>query len=73
MWAGLAHPNITPLVGFDLDDRMDRAWLISPYMKNGNICGYLNLHKPDIIVRLRMVSPRIRFIGPYTSKGPVFE
>ena len=56
MWAGLAHPNVVPLVGYTLDERMDKAWFVSPYMKNGNIRDYLDEHNPDMTVRLRMAS-----------------
>ena len=58
VWAGLDDPHIVPIVGFYLDEILDRAWLISPYMGNGNVRYFLNRMKPDMRVRLRMVSHR---------------
>ncbi|KAG8898586.1 hypothetical protein FRB99_007341 [Tulasnella sp. 403] len=41
VWANLSHENIIPLIGFHLSERLDQAWLISPYMAHGNIVDYL--------------------------------
>ncbi|KAG8903765.1 hypothetical protein FRB99_002792 [Tulasnella sp. 403] len=47
VWSVLSHENIIPLVGFYLSERLDQAWLVSPYMKNGNINDYLINARPD--------------------------
>ncbi|KAG8900661.1 hypothetical protein FRB99_005826 [Tulasnella sp. 403] len=47
VWAVLSHDNIIPLVGFYLSERLDQAWLVSPYIQNGNINDYLMNVRPD--------------------------
>ncbi|KAG8905502.1 hypothetical protein FRB99_008847, partial [Tulasnella sp. 403] len=41
VWAILSHENIIPLIGFHLGERLDQAWLISPFMANGSVVDYL--------------------------------
>lgn len=49
LWRQVAHPNVLPFYGvFDWDDGSGplRTCLVSPWMGNGNIVEYLELH-PD--------------------------
>ncbi|KAG8962420.1 hypothetical protein FRC00_009560 [Tulasnella sp. 408] len=50
IWAALQHPNIAPLLGFNLSGEVS---IISPWYINGNVAAYLennpNLEKLDLI------------------------
>ncbi|KAG8906491.1 hypothetical protein FRB99_006806 [Tulasnella sp. 403] len=37
VWANLDHPNVSPLLGFHLNVKLDEAWLVSPLASKGNI------------------------------------
>ncbi|KAG8920606.1 hypothetical protein FRC01_000675 [Tulasnella sp. 417] len=41
VWTRLKHPNVLELVGYHLNPQMTTARLISPFMANGNIDGFL--------------------------------
>lgn len=55
VWAGLLHPNILFFTGYHLDINEAVAWMVSPYMQNGNVGGYLRRTQSDYYLRLRLV------------------
>ena len=78
VWAGVEHPHIVPLVGFHLSKSRDIAWLISPYMKHGNIREYLSGQKTPRLTRMRLVSlesisiyPELKYGLPSSMKLPM--
>ncbi|KAF8999176.1 kinase-like domain-containing protein [Cyathus striatus] len=45
LWRHLVHPNLLPFYGiYQLGDTGGRICLVSPWMSNGNISGYLGQH-----------------------------
>ncbi|KAG8905283.1 hypothetical protein FRB99_000300 [Tulasnella sp. 403] len=54
IWASLKHPNILPLFGFYLNDRLDEAWLVSNYMPNRDINAYIGSARPPLKQRLQL-------------------
>ncbi|KAF9448597.1 kinase-like protein [Macrolepiota fuliginosa MF-IS2] len=47
LWSHLSHRNLLPFYGiYQLNDGTERVCLVSPWMKNGNICDYL-INNPD--------------------------
>ncbi|KAG8894545.1 hypothetical protein FRB99_001193, partial [Tulasnella sp. 403] len=61
VWARMSHENVIPLIGFYLSERLDQAWLISPYMENGNISDYLIKVQPSEQRRRELVRfPSVR-------------
>ncbi|KAG8901679.1 hypothetical protein FRB99_005173 [Tulasnella sp. 403] len=56
VWAGLSHPNILSLIGYHLSPQLDEAWLVSPYIVNGNLCQYLLRVSPSEKDRLRLLN-----------------
>ncbi|KAG8903033.1 hypothetical protein FRB99_003803 [Tulasnella sp. 403] len=54
-WASLQHAHILPLIGFYLSDNLDEAWLVSPFMENGNLSVYLASAQPDVVERTQLV------------------
>lgn len=48
LWSQIEHPNIVPLWGVcNQFDRPNISCLVFPYLRNGNITGYLR-DRPDI-------------------------
>ncbi|KAG8901897.1 hypothetical protein FRB99_005017 [Tulasnella sp. 403] len=47
VWSNLRHTNILPFVGYFLDPRLEGAWLVAPFMRNGNLSDYLRRERPD--------------------------
>jgi serine/threonine protein kinase len=51
IWSGLAHHNITPLLGISYD--FGRPGLVLPYYPNGDIITFTrqnpNVHKPTLV------------------------
>ncbi|KAJ3566369.1 hypothetical protein NP233_g7051 [Leucocoprinus birnbaumii] len=43
LWAHMSHPNILPFCGVMVENHTSaqRICLVSPYMKNGNLCNYV--------------------------------
>ncbi|KAG8898424.1 hypothetical protein FRB99_007442 [Tulasnella sp. 403] len=54
VWASLHHANVISLIGFHLSEHSDEAWLISPYMAQGNISSFLVRMRPNEDVRVRL-------------------
>lgn len=56
----ISHPNIVPFIGFYVD-RTDlrTAYVVAPYMSNGNVGEYLEDNDVDIQKRLELVIGRI--------------
>ncbi|KAG8905736.1 hypothetical protein FRB99_008373 [Tulasnella sp. 403] len=55
VWASLFHENIIPLIGFHLNDGLDQAWLVSPYMANGSILDYIKRIRANEDLRILLV------------------
>lgn len=52
----LLHRNIVPFIGFHVDRKeFKTAWIITPYMTNGNVREYLGDHDVNIQKRLELV------------------
>lgn len=49
------HPNIAPLVGYYLSDDFKESYIVSEWMKNGNVRDYLARERPSINARLQLV------------------
>ncbi|KAG8902091.1 hypothetical protein FRB99_004845 [Tulasnella sp. 403] len=54
VWAGLYHTNILPLIGYHLSPQLDEAWLVSPYVTNGNLCQFILQFMPSEKEQLRL-------------------
>ncbi|KAG9045499.1 hypothetical protein FS837_006214 [Tulasnella sp. UAMH 9824] len=55
VWASCHHPNVLEFTGFYLADDYRKAYLISPYMKNGNVRDYLRRETPSPEARLELI------------------
>lgn len=55
IWANLDHPNVLSFTGYYLDVNGAVAWLMSPYMENGNIREHLRRSQPDFHTRIALV------------------
>ncbi|KAG8978201.1 hypothetical protein FRB90_008567, partial [Tulasnella sp. 427] len=61
VWESCKHENVLEFKGFHLSKDLKKAYLISPYMANGNIKEYLIREAPPMEKRLQLVQD--------TSKG----
>lgn len=78
VWAKCEHKNIIQFIGYHLGENYDPAYLISPYMKNGNISEYLKKNQIRTGEGLRLVRTMCSdryFLVPYypTISKPRFE
>ncbi|KAF8150271.1 kinase-like domain-containing protein, partial [Mycena galopus ATCC 62051] len=48
IWRQLCHPNLLPFFGLYYHDPDNRLCLVSPWMENGNIVGFLRKHPQDV-------------------------
>lgn len=72
VWHDLIHPNILPLEGFYYDEAsLTSAWIATRWHANGNIVKYIQVTKPDLDNRLKLVSKKIvpRLLVAYTWVG----
>ncbi|KAG8924654.1 Receptor-interacting serine/threonine-protein kinase 2 [Tulasnella sp. 417] len=56
VWAMLHHPHILSLIGFHLDLARHNAWIISPYLANGNVTNFLKVELLGQTARLKLIS-----------------
>lgn len=49
------HYNIVPFLGYHLSNDQLDAWMVTPYMGNGNVVSYLRGQEADLTMRLRLV------------------
>ena len=59
-WKFLQHPNVLPLIGVTMSE--GRFVMISDWMANGNINGFIKAH-PDVD-RLGLVGPQSKTLAP---------
>lgn len=55
VWSQCKHENILLFTGYHLGDGYDPAYLISPYMKNGNLKEYVKANSLSPEERLKFV------------------
>lgn len=73
VWSSLRHGNILEFVGYHLSEDFLVAYLVSPYVKNGNVKDYLRKTQTTLEERLEVVSvlgPNI--IGSYIQRLQFF-
>ncbi|KIO25367.1 hypothetical protein M407DRAFT_49969, partial [Tulasnella calospora MUT 4182] len=71
VWANLKHQNILELIGFYLNPQMTDAWLISPFMANGNIIDYLTkTEAPDTHLLLCQLTDTLKGLLYLHSSSP---
>ncbi|KAG8891466.1 hypothetical protein FRB99_003582, partial [Tulasnella sp. 403] len=56
VWSNLQHVNILPFIGYFLDPRLEGAWLVAPFMRNGNLSDYLRRERLDQDTCVQVVS-----------------
>ncbi|KAG8976858.1 hypothetical protein FRC05_002795 [Tulasnella sp. 425] len=49
------HRNITELLGYYLSDDFQESYIISPWMKNGNVSDYIARERPSIAGRMQLL------------------
>ncbi|KAG8893610.1 hypothetical protein FRB99_001848, partial [Tulasnella sp. 403] len=70
VWAKLDHPNILPLVGFNLSSSLEQAWLVSPYATNGNLFEYLEQTQPGLDKRLELAKDTAKGLEYLHTRTP---
>ncbi|KAG9041112.1 hypothetical protein FS837_012729 [Tulasnella sp. UAMH 9824] len=55
VWSSLRHGNILEFVGYHLSEDFLVAYLVSPYMRNGNVKDYLRKTQTTLEERLELV------------------
>ncbi|KAG8918892.1 hypothetical protein FRC01_001594, partial [Tulasnella sp. 417] len=71
VWSQLDHENILPFTGYYLGENYDPAYLISPYMKNGNLKSYLQDNSLDAEERLKFAYDTIKGLEYLHTRDPV--
>lgn len=70
VWAACKHENVLEFWGFHLSKDFQTAYLLSPYMKNGNVKDYLVREAPPLEHRLELVLDTIRGLEYLHSRDP---
>ncbi|KIO33047.1 hypothetical protein M407DRAFT_17928 [Tulasnella calospora MUT 4182] len=70
VWASCKHENVLEFWGYHLSKDFRQAYLISPYMKNGNITEYLAQKAPPLKRRLELVRDTARGLRYLHSRDP---
>lgn len=57
VWASAQHNNVLEFLGFHftIQDNTFTAWLVCPWMENGNVREYLDKRRWEIVERLKLV------------------
>lgn len=55
VWSACNHDHILKFVGHSFTEDRKKAYLVSPFMKNGNIQHYLSKHEISLPQRLEFV------------------
>ncbi|KAG8900605.1 hypothetical protein FRB99_005950 [Tulasnella sp. 403] len=74
VWTPLTHPNIVSLLGFCSVPEEHIAWLVTPYMVNGDVKNYLKRNKPPMQKRLQLahdIAKGLEYL--HTRKPPVIH
>lgn len=70
VWASCKHENILEFRGYHLSKDFKRAYLVSPYMKNGNVRDYLAREAPLLNRRMLLVSDTAKGLQYLHSRDP---
>ncbi|KIO17969.1 hypothetical protein M407DRAFT_84447, partial [Tulasnella calospora MUT 4182] len=70
VWAPCIHPNILEFTGYYLSKDYKVAYLVCPYMKNGNIKSYLAREAPPLRRRLELAFDTIKGLAYLHSREP---
>lgn len=54
-WSSCHHENILPFIGYFLSQNLETAYLVSPYVRNGNVKDYLANRQAKVEERLELV------------------
>ncbi|KIO16077.1 hypothetical protein M407DRAFT_48960, partial [Tulasnella calospora MUT 4182] len=71
VWSQLDHENILPFIGYYVGDNYDPAYLISPYMRNGNLKDYLKNSNLDPGERLKLAHDTIKGLEYLHTRNPI--
>ncbi|KAG8981755.1 hypothetical protein FRB90_007034 [Tulasnella sp. 427] len=69
IWAQLSHPNVLQFLGYHLNQRMTTAWLISPYIANGNLAQFLKNVSMDSTLRVSLLVDTARGLAYLHAQG----
>ncbi|KAG8900198.1 hypothetical protein FRC01_010241, partial [Tulasnella sp. 417] len=69
-WASCKHPNILEFWGFHLSEDFTKAYLVSPYMVNGNVQAYIAREAPPQEVRLALIVDTITGLDYLHKRDP---
>lgn len=57
VWSTFKHQNILEFVGYHLSENLEIAYLVAPYVSNGNVRDYLEKNSAKLEERLGLVGP----------------
>ncbi|KAG8951994.1 hypothetical protein FRC04_005327 [Tulasnella sp. 424] len=69
IWAQLSHPNVLQFLGYHLNQRMSTAWLISPYIENGNLSQFIKNINLDSPLRIKLIVDTARGLAYLHAQG----
>lgn len=69
IWSQLSHPNVLEFLGYHLNQRMTTAWLISPYITDGNLSQFIRNISLDSPLRIRLIVDTARGLAYLHAQG----
>lgn len=70
VWVRLQHENVLPFIGFQIDDSLETAKLVCPWMEDGDLKTYLRARPYNRRERLTFVRPISFSLSPDYPQYP---